>query len=368
MTVGIAMIARNGAKTMRRALDPFKGQVDEVAIVLGGKSTDNTVTIARRYTNKVLPFTGPVDNDGRLLDFGAARQQSFDALGTDWAFVIDADDEWTGGENFRHILDKADSSGAVMVTFPYHLEHVIFEQPRLYRRDAGRWANPIHEYFDLNDKRARAARTDLMTVSQKRGQAASRKALERNVTIAEMWLKANEPNARILTMLIQDSGHDSRRVLELCDRYAALPDKGTGNEQFNVSFLKGVALLNLERYGEALTTAFEALGQKNYGQAWTLAAEAALQLGRANPVYHELAIMYADKALACGRPNATYPYDPKHISSVPLHIQARSLFALGRFDESRRALDLAMMIDPDNAEIKALHGKLEATRYGKTSG
>lgn len=362
------MIARNGAKTMRRALDPFKGQVDETVIVLGGKSTDSTPTIARRYTDKVLPFTGPVSDDGRLLDFGAARQQSFDALNTDWALVIDADDEWTGADHFKRILNEATAASAVMVTFPYHLEHVIFEQPRLYQRTAGHWVNPIHEYFDLNNKLARAARTDLMTVSQKRGQAASRKALERNVSIAEMWLEANEPNARILTMLIQDSSHDAGRVLELCERYAALPNKGTGNERFNVLFLKALALLNLERHGEALTVAFEALGQKNYGQAWTLAAEAALQLGRANPVYHELAIMYADKALACGRPNATYPYDPKHISSVPLHIQARSLFALGRLDESRRALDLAMMIDPDNAEIKALHGKLEATRYGKTSG
>lgn len=354
------MIARNGAKTMRRALDPFRGKVDEVAIVLGGKSADNTAAIARRY-GKVLEFDGPLGDDGRLLDFGAARQQSFDALSTDYAFVVDTDDEWTGVENFEQILQRAGDRGAAFVEFPYSLESVVFKQPRLFKRRAGRWVYPVHEYFQITESPIRIAQTDLMSVSQKRANGANVKALARNVELAEHWLQEHGDDRRALMMLIQDSHDKPEKVLELCERHATLPPGSPGDE-FYVQYMKALALLNLERYEETLQTVYRALGYQGFGYGWTLAAEAALQLGRHNPAYHELAVMYADKALACGRPDATYPYNPKHVTSVPLHTKARALALLGRLNEAGQALDLAIAMEPDNRDMRALAGQLAAMK------
>ena len=107
ISIGVAMIARNSAQIVHQALQPFAGVVDQIAIVLGGVSTDATRAVAEEYTSNVAQYAGPMDEDGRLLDFGAARQQSFDALSTDWAVVVDTDDCWTGVERLRELIVSA---------------------------------------------------------------------------------------------------------------------------------------------------------------------------------------------------------------------------------------------------------------------
>ena len=55
ITISLCMIVKNEEEVLSRCLDSVQGAVEEIIIVDTG-STDNTVNIARQYTNQVLFF------------------------------------------------------------------------------------------------------------------------------------------------------------------------------------------------------------------------------------------------------------------------------------------------------------------------
>ncbi len=69
MTISLCMIVRNEAESLARCLESAKGVADEIILVDTG-STDGTIDIAKRYTQKVYEFAW-VD------DFAAARNFAF---------------------------------------------------------------------------------------------------------------------------------------------------------------------------------------------------------------------------------------------------------------------------------------------------
>lgn len=96
-TLGLSVIAKNAAGTLRACLKSVEGLVDAMVVVDTG-STDRTAEIARECgaTVVLLPWTD---------DFSAARNATLAALGTDWVLVLDADEEldkkahaWIRGE------------------------------------------------------------------------------------------------------------------------------------------------------------------------------------------------------------------------------------------------------------------------------
>ncbi|MCB0106670.1 MAG: glycosyltransferase, partial [Caldilineaceae bacterium] len=54
-TVGVALIVKDEAETLPRVLGSIATAVDEIVVVDTG-STDATVQVARRYTDRVFPF------------------------------------------------------------------------------------------------------------------------------------------------------------------------------------------------------------------------------------------------------------------------------------------------------------------------
>ena len=83
-TLGLSMIVKNESDVLSRALDGIKDVVDEIVIVDTG-STDDTVEIARRYTNKVYAFDW-------INDFSAARNFALSKTTSDYYIWLDADD------------------------------------------------------------------------------------------------------------------------------------------------------------------------------------------------------------------------------------------------------------------------------------
>jgi len=367
-TIGLAMIARNAAETMRRALDPFAGKIDEVAIVLGGNSTDATAEIAKGY-GAVYPYDGELDDNGALLDFASARQQANDHLATDWAVVVDSDDIWAGVEHLRGAVDRAEQIGASLVYLPYWRKNTYLLQPRIYRRDSGKWVSPIHEYWSLDDKRARVTQTDQLTVTQERPESVVSGRQHQNIDIAERWLGAYGPNARTLALLCQDylvAGY-LEKVVSTGGRYLALGKPNSDDELHQVYFWRGVANLHLNKPHQAAEDATAALLARNYSPGWTLLADAMLQKaqGVKNPVvFLEMALMYAEKALSLGKPKTMFPYNPAHVASAPLLIKARALGMLGRLPEAIAALDLAEMIGGDDGQAKQVRQEITYAKIG----
>ena len=84
-TLGLSMIVRNEAHTLRSCLESVAGVVSQIVIADTG-STDNTTEIALEFGATVIPV--PWENH-----FANARNAALEAMQTDWVLVLDADEE-----------------------------------------------------------------------------------------------------------------------------------------------------------------------------------------------------------------------------------------------------------------------------------
>jgi hypothetical protein len=365
-TVGVAMIARNAETLMPLALDPIQGHVDAIAIVLGGESSDKTAEMAEKYaTLPVEPFSGPVDEQGRLMSFAAARNQSFDILrraGMDYAFVVDTDDQWQGIEHLHTLVEQAAKGGFPMVMIPYSFDEGSFLQPRLYEIASGHWEGPCHNYWEMANGRQRVAlQSNLMHVRQERPEAQGKARREQNIAISEAWMTEHGDNCRLLLHMAKDLMVDREvdRALAALDRYFGVfgdDARQDPEELYNAHHAKAGALLIKERFNEALFSALNGLAVRPHAQTWTLASEAALWTAaraKEDRMMLKLAEFCANQALEVGKPRSNLHWHSERLSgAIPLMLKARALAGLGEFREARGALDLALLIEPENKDIE----------------
>src|SRR5690625_6208118 len=84
VTISLCMIVKNEEEVLRRCLDTVKDVMDEINIVDTG-STDKTIEIAKKYTDRVFTF----EWTGKFKD---ARNESFKYATQDYILYLDADD------------------------------------------------------------------------------------------------------------------------------------------------------------------------------------------------------------------------------------------------------------------------------------
>ncbi len=87
-TISLCMIVKNEEANLACCLDSVADLVDEIIIVDTG-STDRTVEIASRYTEKVYSYSW-------RDDFSDARNESFSRAAMDYCMWMDADDVLEG--------------------------------------------------------------------------------------------------------------------------------------------------------------------------------------------------------------------------------------------------------------------------------
>lgn len=143
-TIGLSMIVRNEEIPLGRCLESVRGLVDEIVIVDTG-SSDRTVEVARRHTDKIYSF---VWND----DFSAARNFALDQTTSRWVLFLDADEELdTAPGDIRELINN--NSGLDAFFLPIH--NISEDFPgnfsrymvlRLFRNSPEhRFQGPIHE-------------------------------------------------------------------------------------------------------------------------------------------------------------------------------------------------------------------------------
>lgn len=172
ITLSLCMIVKNEEDTLARCLDSIKDAVDEIIIADTG-STDSTVKIAKRYTDKVYHFDW-------VYDFSAARNFSFSKASSDYCMWLDADD--IIDENDLLLLKKLKkelSTDTDIVMMPYNTSfdkfgNVIFSYYReriIKNNPAYKWSGKVHEaitpignviYYDaaVTHKKEKAPDTD----------------------------------------------------------------------------------------------------------------------------------------------------------------------------------------------------------------
>ena len=142
-TLDVCLIVKNEELVLDRCLSAVSQFADGIIIVDTG-SSDNTINIAKKYTDKVYNFTW---ND----DFAAARNYSFSFGASDYIMWIDADDV-VSSDNIAKINELKKNMGADMYMCRYNVgfdgEHVTysFYRERIVKRSKGyMWHGCVHE-------------------------------------------------------------------------------------------------------------------------------------------------------------------------------------------------------------------------------
>jgi glycosyltransferase involved in cell wall biosynthesis/Flp pilus assembly protein TadD len=103
--LGLSMIVRDGAATLRNCLGSVRGLVDEIVVADTG-STDSSPAIAREFGATCLSI--PWEND-----FAAARNTALGHSQADWILWLDADEELdsAAAREIRPLLQKTHVGG-----------------------------------------------------------------------------------------------------------------------------------------------------------------------------------------------------------------------------------------------------------------
>ncbi len=147
ITVSLCMIVKNESKVLSRCLDSIADLVDEIVIVDTG-STDDTVAIARLYTDRVYDFKW-------IDDFSAARNYAFSLCECDYIYSADADEILNdeNREKFRILKESLDPEiEIVQMYYGNQLENgTVYNfdrelRPKLFKRVRKfTWIERVHE-------------------------------------------------------------------------------------------------------------------------------------------------------------------------------------------------------------------------------
>lgn len=146
MTLGLCMIVKNESEVLERALKSVVSFADEIVIVDTG-STDNTVEIAKKFTDKVYYFDW-------IDDFSAARNFALSKVESDYWMWLDADDivpqntacgiaEFMQNANnnvdvimLPYVVERTEDGKAI---FSYYRERIIKNNSKYF------WQGRVHE-------------------------------------------------------------------------------------------------------------------------------------------------------------------------------------------------------------------------------
>lgn len=151
MKLSIAMIVKNEEKNLERTLIALKKLQDDIGteiVIVDTGSTDNTINIAKKYTDKV--YFHKWDND-----FAAMRNISISYCTGDWILVVDADEVLYDIKNLANLLksdefNKYNAAHIEIINYNKNIENSIdngFVAPilRLFKKNTVKYTGIIHE-------------------------------------------------------------------------------------------------------------------------------------------------------------------------------------------------------------------------------
>ncbi|MBU5467628.1 glycosyltransferase family 2 protein [Virgibacillus sp. MSJ-26] len=151
VTISLCMIVKNEEEVLERCLRSVKDLVDEINIVDTG-STDNTVDIAKKLTDRVYHFKWT----GKFKD---ARNESFKKATKDYILYLDADDVLLKEDRkkFKKLKKTLDPSiDSVSMYYNAGLDEygnitLRYRRNRLVKRSRNfKWKGDCHNYLEVS--------------------------------------------------------------------------------------------------------------------------------------------------------------------------------------------------------------------------
>ncbi|OOC58613.1 glycosyltransferase [Paenibacillus ihbetae] len=150
VTISLCLIVKNEEQVLERCLHSVKEVVDEIIIVDTG-STDHTLEIAARYTDRIYHFDW-------IDDFSAARNYSFSHATKEYILWLDADD-WLQPadlEKFKALKQNLDPT-VDSICMDYYISFdplgkptTVVKRNRLVKRSKHfQWRDPVHEVLEV---------------------------------------------------------------------------------------------------------------------------------------------------------------------------------------------------------------------------
>jgi glycosyltransferase involved in cell wall biosynthesis len=341
VTVSIALIVKNEERTLARCLDSIHGAVDEIVVIDTG-SVDATVSVARRYTDRIFDFPW-------IDDFAAARQFAFDHATSDWVAWVDADDVVHHADRIRPLCAAAPANIAgfywryVLVRDAAGAPTFEFWRERCVRNDGNfRWQGRVHE--------ALVARTPAQLVR-------SDEVVVEHLPEEDRGADQHGRNLRILEAECADAGEtvEPRKLFYLGREYADMgqPEQALAvlrryldvafwdDERYRAQTQVAALLRALERYPEAIDADLAALKiHPRWPDAYFGLAESYYYLRDWPKVIH-----WADIGRALPLPDTTLFLDRRNYSYRWIIHYTNALYHTGdiaaALDWTRRALELA---------------------------
>lgn len=146
--ISLCIITKNEEKNLDRCLSCVKDYPFEIIIADTG-STDGTVEVAKKYTDKIFHFDW-------IHDFAAARNFSISKASNDWILVLDADEfvyELDLKEIYRLIEHHPTGIGRLLRSSEALSKTTAVDRvERLFNRNIYHYERPIHEQVLPIDK------------------------------------------------------------------------------------------------------------------------------------------------------------------------------------------------------------------------
>jgi glycosyltransferase involved in cell wall biosynthesis len=148
LPISALMVIYNEEKVLERALNSFFDIVDEIIIVHDGKCTDDSLEIARKYTDKVFELNHAGESEKH-------RPFTYQEAKNDWILQLDADEYLSRDlkNNLENLISGDIDIYDVSYSLPFKGKHYfIFTKRALFRKSkvffigvAHEGAQPLHD-------------------------------------------------------------------------------------------------------------------------------------------------------------------------------------------------------------------------------
>jgi glycosyltransferase involved in cell wall biosynthesis len=291
-TITVCMIVRDEACMLPRCLASLDGVYDELCVVDTG-SVDDTVALVRRMGGKVRTFTKCNGEDGKIVDFAAARNAALAMAGGDWILQIDADEIVEEGAALirERVRSAKDCLGVTLRS-----DGAQWVSGRLFRRDVALgYRSPIHEYLEHDGSFELAREIVIHNLPDKTGKEGS---AERNIRITRATL-AERPDEGRLWHYLGNEHRKAGHIAEAIECYAralALGNFRIG--RYHTVYYLGCCHLIKGSHDAAIEAGHRAIAiDPRYAEAYCLIGDALYLKGERRDSRE-----WYVKAIDCGKP------------------------------------------------------------------